>query len=118
MLSVVLDEGTLELRQAEEITLLGDALDGVAANETTPVHKLVVRTEDLILRAIPAFVLVLVDVTAVPDPAPQLLRRRVVALFGRSNEIVVRDVQRRQQIPELLSDAIGKVPCGHSGLLR
>src|SRR6476659_11431965 len=94
----MVQERLLKGGELEEITLFGDAFDDAAADRTMPLDELCFRNEHLIDRAVPAFVLSLVDVAAIAHAPPQGLRGRLVTRFGGANEVVVRDIQHRPDV--------------------
>ena len=107
--SVVLEQRLRELRQPEEVALLAQALDRVAAGRTAAsVEQLRFRHEQLVDGAVPAFVAGLVEVAAIAHPPPDRLRRALVPRFGRADEVVVRDVQDAEQLAVFRGDAIGE----------
>src|SRR4029077_1715465 len=88
-----------------------------SANRTPAVHELRFGNEDLIDRAVPALVLPLVDEPTIPDPPPELLRSRRMARFGRPNEVVVRNIQCREEVDKFLRRLIGEKLCRETGFL-
>ncbi len=101
----VRDERVAVLREAEEVVLLLDPLDG-AVQRALPVHQVLVLLERLAADAVPSLVEPLVDVTLRGDQAHQLLDRRLVARLGRPDEVVVGDVE---EIPGLAEHALHPV---------
>ena len=89
VLRVVIEQRLLKRGELEEVALLRNLLDLLAAGRTAAVHELRFGDEHLVDRAIPAFVLALVDEPALPHTAPQLLRRAEVPRLGRPDEVVV-----------------------------
>ena len=105
---VEIEQRLLVLRKAEVIALFLEALDLVAAGRALPVDQLRLGNEDLVDRAIPAFVVPLVDVAVGRHAAPQLLRRTVMSRLRRPDEIVVRDIQVPAHLTEARRDLLGK----------
>jgi hypothetical protein len=116
MLRVVVAQAILERRQLEEVTLFGNPLDAAAARGTLAVDELCVRHKDFVHRAIPALVGSLVDESTLLHPLPQLLRGAEVARLGGPDEIVVRNIEQRRQVAELLRHPVGKGRRRHAGL--
>src|SRR5262249_3075087 len=84
MLRVEIEERLLILRQAEVIALFLQALDLAAAGRTSAVDQLRFWNEDLIDRAVPAFVIALVKVSIPCDLPPDLLGRTNVPRLRRA----------------------------------
>ena len=70
---VVVEERLLKRREPEKITLLGDSFDGISTDGTPAILQLRIGNEDLVDRAVPAFVLAFVDESAIPHQPPQRL---------------------------------------------
>src|SRR5262245_59554394 len=102
MLPVVRKKRLLKRAQLEEVAFLRDSLHRIAAEWALPSLELGFRNEHLVDGAVPPLVFALVDVPAILHTTPECLRRRKVTGFCRPDEIVVRDIQRRKQIAELL----------------
>src|SRR5262245_10621726 len=93
MLAIEIEQRLLVLRQAEVVALLFQPLDLAPTRRTLAVDELRFRDKDLVDRAVPAFVLALVDVAVALHAAPDLLRCLVVPRLRGTNEVVVRDLQ-------------------------
>ena len=89
---VLVDEPVLVLRQPEEVVLFRNDLDRDAVDRTFPVDQLFGLVELLTRNAVEAFVFREVHITRVVQALPELLHPRLVALFGRPDEVVIRDV--------------------------
>ena len=109
-------QSVLELRQAEKVALFRDPLDLVPAHRTPAVLELGVRDVDFVNRAVPAFVVALVNEAPIAHMPPERLGRRVMPWFGRPDEIVVRNVQEPGKVAKLLGDAVGERLRRHTGL--
>ena len=94
MRGVVVEQRLLELRELEEVVLLGDALDRAVVDRTQPVDELVLGVIRLTGDAVQALVGGQLDEAVVVDLLQERLDRGPVAVLGGADEVVVADVEQ------------------------
>ena len=85
---------------------------------TLPLHQLLSGVVVLAGHAIGTSIGVFDDVAVVVDFAQELADRVVVALLGRANEVIVRDIEDLPGLGESSRGSVGPLPGSHLVLLR
>ena len=103
----VADEPVLVRAHPEEVVVLRGELRRDVVVGAFAVHQFVLVEEPFAAGTVEALVRVVVDLALVVHPLEDGAHHVRVALFGRTDEIVVLDVHRRPERAELLRDAVG-----------
>ncbi len=103
---VVIDESLLEVRQLEEVVLLGDALDRRAVDRAHAVDQLVLGVIRLARDAVEPLVGAELDGSGVVDHLEELLYRPFVPRLGGTDEVGVGEVEQRRERTELCARAV------------
>src|SRR6266404_1163685 len=107
MRRVVIQQRLLECRKPKEVTLLSKPLERPFVNRTHRVGGLLIDVFELVaIRAVPPFVMRLVDVSSLVEYPPKLGDRGLVTRISCSNPLIVFDIERCKRSLELVDNLI------------
>ena len=106
MLLNILNQPILILAELKEVALLTGLFHGTTAVGALAVLQLKLRPEGLAGRAVPAFILTLVNVALIVQLLEHLLHAFHVTLVGGADEIVIFDVHQLPQILDARNDLV------------
>jgi hypothetical protein len=89
----VIDQPGLILAHPEKVVLLRDLTHGTETIGTFSLREVFLRPEPFTRNTIPSLVIILIDLPPVVKVLKDLLNHLLMAVFGGSDEVIVRDVQ-------------------------
>jgi hypothetical protein len=87
------DQPRLILTHSEKVVLLRDLNDRTKAIRTFAIHEVLFGPESLVRDAVPALIIVLIDLSSIVEILENLLNDPFMAEFCRTDEVVIGDIQ-------------------------